>query len=74
VAQLFGLAGPPQGSEPRVIARATAKNGRTWENEHLFLFAICDGKIVDARLYPDTAKGRDSIAGVPTYPPAATAS
>jgi uncharacterized protein len=57
-----------------VIARAKAKNGRTWENEHLFLFAICDGKIVEARLYPDTAKGRDSVAGVPTYPPAATAS
>ena len=74
MAQLFGLAGPPQGSEPRVIARAKAKNGRTWENEHLFLFAISGGKIVEAKALPDTAKGRDAIAGVPTYPPAATAS
>jgi uncharacterized protein len=43
------------------------------QNEHLFLFAMSDGKIVEARLYPDTAKGRDSIAGMPTYPSAATA-
>ena len=57
-----------------VIARAKAKNGRTMQNEHLFLFAISDGKIVEVRLYPDTAKGRDSIAGMPTYPSAAKAS
>jgi hypothetical protein len=35
-----------------VIARAKAKNGRTTQNEHLFLFAISHGKIVEARLYP----------------------
>jgi ketosteroid isomerase-like protein len=44
-----------------VIARAKAKNGRTMENEHLFLFAISDGKIVEARLYPDTAKARTCV-------------
>jgi ketosteroid isomerase-like protein len=47
-----------------VRARAKAKNGRTMENEHLLLFAVTDGLITEARLYADTAKGRDVLEGL----------
>ncbi|WP_372573632.1 nuclear transport factor 2 family protein [Ruegeria jejuensis] len=46
-----------------VKARAKAKNGKTMDNEHCFLFKVENGKIVYARIYADTAKGRDVIAG-----------
>jgi uncharacterized protein len=46
-----------------VTARARARNGAMMENEHLFLFRIVDGMIVHARIYADTAKGRDVLAG-----------
>ncbi|GGV57493.1 nuclear transport factor 2 family protein [Streptomyces massasporeus] len=32
-------------------------------NEHLFLFKVRDGKVVFGRLYADTARGRDVMAG-----------
>ncbi|MET8810065.1 nuclear transport factor 2 family protein [Streptomyces sp. NPDC004546] len=54
-----------------VRARAKAKNGRTMENEHLLLFAVTDGLITQARLYADTAKGRDVLEGLEFFPPAA---
>lgn len=54
-----------------VVARAKAKNGRTMENEHLLLFAVTDGLITEARLYADTAKGRDVIEGLEFFPSAA---
>ncbi|MGW1506607.1 nuclear transport factor 2 family protein [Streptomyces mirabilis] len=54
-----------------VRARAKAKNGRTMENEHLLLFAVTDGLITEARLYADTAKGRDVLEGLEFSPSAA---
>ncbi|MEV8562742.1 nuclear transport factor 2 family protein [Streptomyces sp. NPDC051917] len=54
-----------------VRARAKAKNGRTMENEHLLLFAVTDGLITEARLYADTAKGRDVLEGLEFFPSAA---
>jgi ketosteroid isomerase-like protein len=38
-------------------------HGITMRNEHLFLFKIKDGRVVFGRLYADTARGRDVIAG-----------
>jgi uncharacterized protein len=46
-----------------VIARAKSSNGFSMENEHLFLFRVCDGQIVHGRIYADTARGRDIIEG-----------
>jgi ketosteroid isomerase-like protein len=54
-----------------VRARAKAKNGRTMENEHLLLFAVTDGLVTEARLYADTAKGRDVLEGMEFFPSAA---
>ncbi|WP_405833359.1 nuclear transport factor 2 family protein [Streptomyces sp. NBC_01176] len=54
-----------------VRARAKAKNGRTMENEHLLLFAVTDGLITQARLYADTAKGRDVLEGLEFFASAA---
>ncbi|MGW3633334.1 nuclear transport factor 2 family protein [Streptomyces sp. NPDC005122] len=54
-----------------VRARARAKNGRTMENEHLLLFAVTDGLITEARLYADTAKGRDVLEGLEFFASAA---
>jgi ketosteroid isomerase-like protein len=54
-----------------VRARGKAKNGRTMENEHLLLFTVTDGLITEARLYADTAKGRDVIEGLESFPSAA---
>ena len=42
---------------------ALSINGIRMQNEHLFLFKIKDGRPVYARLYADTARGRDVIAG-----------
>jgi ketosteroid isomerase-like protein len=55
-----------------VTARAKAKNGRTMENEHCLLFTVSDGLITEARLYADTAKGRDVIEGLQVFPSAAS--
>lgn len=41
---------------------------RTMENEHRPLFTVHDGLIAEARLYADTAKGRESIDGLRVYP------
>ncbi|MFD8074276.1 hypothetical protein ACFV3E_16710 [Streptomyces sp. NPDC059718] len=38
------------------------------ENEHRLLFTVHDGLIAEARLYADTAKGRESIDGLRVYP------
>ncbi|TFV33013.1 nuclear transport factor 2 family protein [Streptomyces sp. T1317-0309] len=54
-----------------VRARARAKTGRTMENEYCLLSTVKDGLITEARLYADTAKGRDSIEGLQAYPSAA---
>ena len=51
-----------------VVARARAKNGRTMENQHCFLFQVRDGRIVYGRIYADTAKGRDVIEGLQRRP------
>lgn len=45
-----------------VRARARAKNGRQTEMENCILFEVRDGLIVHARIYADTARGRDLIA------------
>ena len=42
---------------------ALSVHGIRMQNEHLFLFKIRDGRPVHARLYADTARGRDVIAG-----------
>ena len=42
---------------------ALSIRGIRMQNEHLFLFKIRDGRPVYARLYSDTARGRDVIAG-----------
>ena len=42
---------------------ALSINSIRMQNEHLFLFKIIDGRPVYARLYADTARGRDVIAG-----------
>jgi uncharacterized protein len=42
---------------------ALSIRGIRMQNEHLFLFKIRDGRPVYARLYADTARGRDVIAG-----------
>jgi ketosteroid isomerase-like protein len=55
-----------------VRARAKAKNGRTMENEHCLLFTVADGLVTEARLYADTAKGRDVIDGLQVFPSAAS--
>lgn len=41
----------------------TSKDGIRMRNEHLFIFKIKDGKLVQGRLYVDSARGRDVIAG-----------
>jgi ketosteroid isomerase-like protein len=56
-----------------VLAHAKAKNGRTMENEHCFLFEVRDGKIVYGRIYADTAKGRDILEGMTLHPSRASA-
>jgi uncharacterized protein len=56
-----------------VVARAKAKNGKTMENEHCFLFKIEGGKIVYGRIYADTAKGRDVLEGLRMHPSRASA-
>lgn len=40
-----------------------SKRGIRMRNEHLFLFKVKDGKIVRGRLYVDSARGRDVLAG-----------
>jgi ketosteroid isomerase-like protein len=42
---------------------ARSTRGITMRNEHLFLFRVKDGRVVYGRLYADTARGRDVIAG-----------
>ncbi|MGS2589605.1 nuclear transport factor 2 family protein [Streptomyces hebeiensis] len=41
-----------------------SKKGIRMRNEHLFHFKYRDGQIVWARLYADSARGRDVIAGL----------
>lgn len=38
--------------------------GIRMQNEHLFLFKVADGLLTSCRLYADTARGRDVIAGI----------
>jgi uncharacterized protein len=42
---------------------ALSIRGIRMQNEHLFLFKVKDGRPVFARLYADTARGRDVISG-----------
>jgi ketosteroid isomerase-like protein len=42
---------------------ALSVRGIEMRNEHLFLFKVRDGQVVFGRLYADTARGRDVIAG-----------
>jgi uncharacterized protein len=42
---------------------ALSIRGIRMENEHLFLFKVKEGQPVFARLYADTARGRDVISG-----------
>ena len=51
-----------------VVAHARAKNGRSMENEHCFLFKVEKGRIVYGRIYADTAKGRDVLEGMQKHP------
>ncbi|MBT2539023.1 nuclear transport factor 2 family protein [Arthrobacter sp. ISL-69] len=46
-----------------VATDALSKRGIRMRNEHLFLFKVANGQIVQGRLYADTARGRDVIAG-----------
>jgi uncharacterized protein len=41
-----------------------SRRGFTANTEHLFLFRVKDGEVVYARLYVDTAIGRDLQAGI----------
>lgn len=47
-----------------VVTDGLSKSGIRMRNEHLFLFKIKDGQIVQGRLYVDSARGRDVIAGI----------
>ena len=51
-----------------VVAHARAKNGRSMENEHCFLFKVENGRIIYGRIYADTAKGRDVLEGMQKHP------
>ncbi|MER5221015.1 nuclear transport factor 2 family protein [Streptomyces flaveus] len=42
---------------------ALSFDGISMRNEHLFLFKVRDGRITFCRLYADTARGRDVMAG-----------
>jgi ketosteroid isomerase-like protein len=42
---------------------ALSVRGIRMQNEHLFLFKVKEGRPIFARLYADTARGRDVIAG-----------
>ena len=42
---------------------ALSIRGIRMQNEHLFLFRVRDGRPVFARLYADTARGRDVMSG-----------
>ena len=42
---------------------ALSVRGIRMRNEHLFLFKVKDGRLVYGRLYADTARGRDVLAG-----------
>ncbi|AEA22408.1 nuclear transport factor 2 family protein [Pseudonocardia benzenivorans] len=42
---------------------ALSPDGIRMQNEHMFLFTVHDGQIVFCRLYADTARGRDVMAG-----------
>ncbi|WP_461175175.1 nuclear transport factor 2 family protein (plasmid) [Arthrobacter sp. Z1-9] len=42
---------------------ALSKRGIRMRNEHLFLFKVANGQVIQGRLYADTARGRDVIAG-----------
>jgi hypothetical protein len=42
---------------------ALSIRGIRMQNEHIFLFKVRDGRLVHCRLYADTARGRDAIAG-----------
>jgi ketosteroid isomerase-like protein len=46
-----------------VVTDGLSVDGIRMSNEHLFLFKVRDGKFVFGRLYADTARGRDVIAG-----------
>ncbi|BCW73515.1 nuclear transport factor 2 family protein [Arthrobacter sp. NicSoilB8] len=46
-----------------VKTNALSKQGIRMRNEHLFLFKVANGQVVQGRLYADTARGRDVIAG-----------
>jgi uncharacterized protein len=46
-----------------VKADALSIRGIRMQNEHLFLFKVKAGRPVFARLYADTARGRDVISG-----------
>jgi ketosteroid isomerase-like protein len=43
---------------------ALSTRGIRMRNEHLFLFKVKDGRLVYGRLYADTARGRDVLAGL----------
>ena len=43
---------------------ALSTRGIRMRNEHLFLFKVEDGRLVYGRLYADTARGRDVLAGL----------
>ena len=46
-----------------VAVRARSRAGIEMENEHVILFKQKDGMITYCRVYADTAKGRDALAG-----------
>ncbi|NTE84566.1 SnoaL-like domain-containing protein [Agrobacterium tumefaciens] len=56
-----------------VVARALAKNGKSMENQHCFLFKVENGRVVYGRIYADTAKGRDVLEGMKIHPSRASA-
>jgi ketosteroid isomerase-like protein len=42
---------------------ALSIHGIRMQNEHIFLFKVRGGRLAHCRLYADTARGRDAIAG-----------
>jgi len=53
------------------VTRGVSHTGHVMVNEHCLMFTVADGWITQARIYADTAKGRDTIAGMKVYPSAA---
>ena len=53
------------------VTRGVSHTGHVMADEQCLMFTVADGRLTQARIYADTAKGRDTIAGMKVYPSAA---